>query len=83
MGSKTAEITNPTFNLPALLKRVALGEEITLTQDGIPVARLVSVSGPKKERVPGSAKGLFIVGDDFDDPLPDDLQRAFEGEDDE
>jgi hypothetical protein len=35
----------------------------------------------KKERVPGSAKGLFVVPDDFNDPLPPEIQRYFDGED--
>ena len=36
-----------------------------------------------KDRVPGDAKGLFVVPDDFDDPLPPELQRYFDGEGDD
>ena len=32
-------------------------------------------------RVPGIDKGRFVVPDDFDDPLPPDLLKAFEGRD--
>jgi hypothetical protein len=32
-----------------------------------------------KRRIPGSAKGLIVVPDDFNDPLPPDLQRYFDG----
>jgi hypothetical protein len=28
-------------------------------------------AGPLPDRVPGSAKGLFTVRDDFDDPIED------------
>jgi hypothetical protein len=33
-----------------------------------------------KERPLGPLRGQFKVPDDFDDPLPDELLRAFEGE---
>ncbi len=32
-------------------------------------------------RVPGIDEGRFVVPDDFDDPLPPDLLKAFEGRD--
>ncbi len=32
-------------------------------------------------RVPGIDEGRFLVPDDFDDPLPPELLKAFEGED--
>ncbi len=35
-------------HLPALLKRVAQGEQITITRHGVPVAVLVPVPGAKK-----------------------------------
>jgi hypothetical protein len=34
-----------------------------------------------KMRVPGIDEGRFVVPDDFDDPLPPDILKAFEGED--
>lgn len=33
-----------------------------------------------KERPLGLLRGQIVISDDFDDPLPDDLLRAFEGE---
>ena len=60
----------------ALLRRVAAGEEITITSSGQPVARLVPVQrGP--ERTLGRDRGLFEVPDDFDAPLPNDVIEAF------
>jgi prevent-host-death family protein len=65
--------------LSELLRRVALGEEVTITRGGEPVARLVPA--PRREpRRFGSDQGLFEVPEDFDEPLPADLQRAFDGE---
>ena len=63
-------------HLSRLLERVAAGEEITITRRGEAVARLVSVPpGPK--RVFGEDEGKFVVPDDFDDPLPEDLLDLF------
>ncbi|MGL5834962.1 MAG: hypothetical protein ACRC1Z_17280 [Waterburya sp.] len=33
-----------------------------------------------KMRFPGIDEGRFVVPDDFDDPLPPDILKAFEGE---
>ncbi|MGQ0481605.1 MAG: type II toxin-antitoxin system Phd/YefM family antitoxin [Pseudonocardia sp.] len=65
--------------LSELLRRVAAGEQVTITRGGEPVAMLV----PAPRRAPrtfGADEGLFVIPEDFDDPLPDDLQRAFDGE---
>ena len=62
-----------------LLRRVAAGEEITIANRGVPVARLVPVPPEKTRRVLGIFRGQFTVPDDFDAPLPDDLLDLFEG----
>jgi prevent-host-death family protein len=64
--------------LSALLRRVAAGEEITITSGGQPVAVLVPAQR-RGERVLGIDDGLFAVPDDFDAPMPDDVLKAFEG----
>lgn len=64
--------------LSELLRRVAGGEEITITRGGKPVARIVPIS-PAKKRALGGDRGLFTVPDDFNDPLPGELLSAFEG----
>ena len=65
-------------HLSKLLDRVANGEEVTIAKAGRPVARLIPVEGPGRRRMPGSARGQVVIGPDFDDPLPDDIRRAFE-----
>ena len=63
-------------SLSELLRRVAAGEEITITRGGDPVARLVPI--PRQApRVLGQDRGLFEVPDDFNDPLPEDLVAGF------
>ncbi len=63
--------------LSELLRRVAAGEEVTITRGGEPVAMIIPV--PQQEpRILGQDGGLFEVPDDFDAPLPDDVLAAFE-----
>ncbi|HZQ67540.1 MAG TPA: type II toxin-antitoxin system Phd/YefM family antitoxin [Terriglobales bacterium] len=60
-----------------LLERVALGEEVIIAKAGKPVAKLVAIEcGTPKFRF-GSAKGEFVVPDDFNDPLPKDIEDLF------
>lgn len=65
-------------HLSQLLRRVASGEEITISNAGKPVARLVPIAGSGRRRL-GTDEGAFKVPDDFNDPLPAGLQDSFEG----
>jgi prevent-host-death family protein len=56
-----------------LIERVQLGEEIVIAKAGRPVARLVPIVPDGRGRRPGTARGAFVVPDDFDAPLPDDV----------
>jgi prevent-host-death family protein len=64
-------------NLSKLLERVSLGEEIVIAKAGKPVAKLVKISSGRQRRQLGSAKGQFTVPDDFNDPLPKDIEDLF------
>lgn len=64
-------------HLSRLLRRVELGEEITIRNGGRAVARLVPVE-PRSRREFGLDRGRFEVPDDFDAPLPDEVLDAFE-----
>ncbi|MGI8873744.1 MAG: type II toxin-antitoxin system Phd/YefM family antitoxin [Egibacteraceae bacterium] len=65
-------------HLSKLLRRVAMGEEITIRRGGRPVARLVPPE-PTQQREFGRDRELFEVPEDFDSPLPPEVLRAFEG----
>jgi prevent-host-death family protein len=67
-------------HLSRLLERVALGEEVIIAKAGKPVARLVPLSEQPKWRKLGSSKGEFTVPDDFNDPLPKEIEDSFWGE---
>ncbi len=65
-------------HLSRLLEQVQRGEEVVVAKAGKPVARIVPIEAGKPKRVPGSHKGLVRISDDFNDPLPPDLQKYFE-----
>jgi prevent-host-death family protein len=64
-------------HLSRLLERVAMGEEVIIAKAGEPVAKLVPITpSPRKFKL-GSAKGEFVVPDDFNDPLPKEIEDLF------
>lgn len=65
-------------HLSKLLRRVALGEEITIRNGDRAVARLVPVV-PNARRQFGRDRGHFEVPEDFDEPLPAEVLDAFDG----
>jgi prevent-host-death family protein len=75
---RTVNIHEAKTHLSRLLKRVAAGEDVVIARAGQPIARLVPVGPPMGERVLGSQKGKFIVPEDFDSPLPEEILAEFE-----
>lgn len=56
------------------------GEVIVLCRRNIPIAEIRPLPvKPHQERPVGLAKGLFEVGPQFFEPLPEDVLDAFEG----
>jgi prevent-host-death family protein len=66
--------------LSALVEEAASGKEIIIAKAGKPMARLMPLEQKKFDRKPGRLKGLIKMRDNFDDPLPPDLARAFGAE---
>ncbi len=66
-------------SLCRLLRRVAAGEEITISNRGVPVARLVPIPAEETTRRLGVFRGQMTIPDNFDAPLPDDILDAFAG----
>ena len=60
-----------------LLERIALGEEIIIAKAGKPVAKLVAIKPSARKFKLGSAKGEFVVPDNFNDPLPKEIEDLF------
>lgn len=65
-------------HLSRLLERVAQGEEIVVAKAGRPIAKLVPFRDEPSKRIPGTARGKVVLTEDFDAPLPPDIQQAFE-----
>ena len=71
MLAKTIDIKDAQNEFQELVSSVATGAEITLTQDGTPVARLVPVKRASAKRIPGLHPGAAWISPDFDQALPD------------
>ncbi|MBI3890220.1 MAG: type II toxin-antitoxin system Phd/YefM family antitoxin [Candidatus Wallbacteria bacterium] len=77
---KQVNVHEAKTQLSRLLELVRRGEQVLIAKSGKPVARLVPYEDPSPgARVLGRDRGLFEVPDDFDEPLPDDVLRLFEG----
>ncbi len=63
-------------HLSRLLREVAAGQEVVITRAGQPVAKLVAME--EERPIFGIDKGRFVVPDDLDAPLEEDLLRTFE-----
>jgi len=66
-------------HLSSLVDRAAAGEEIVITKNGVALAKLVAAPSRRKKRRATNALGVTYVSEDFDDPLPPEIQDAFEG----
>jgi prevent-host-death family protein len=64
-------------HLSRLLERVAMGEEVIIAKAGTPVAKLVPVKSTRPKFKLGCAKGELVVPDDFNDPLPKEIEDLF------
>lgn len=76
----TVTFTELQENTAGLLARVEAGEHLVIVRGGRPVAEFRPITGALPSHRPfGLAAGEFVVPDDFDAPLPDDVLREFEG----
>jgi len=65
-------------NLSRYLEEVEKGEQVVICRRNEPIAELRGVPQARKEPRPiGLAAGEFEVPDEFFEPLPDDVLKAF------
>lgn len=76
---KEVNIHEAKTHLSRLLQRVAAGEEVTIANRGVPVARLVPAGRPRASRELGMESGRVKIGEDFDAPLPAEVLAGFLG----
>lgn len=73
--SESINIHEAKTQLSKLLSRVALGEEFTIANRGVPIAKLIPykpVEG-KSDRIPGRLTNQIQIRDDFLNELDSDL----------
>jgi prevent-host-death family protein len=75
--TKSVGVHEAKTHLSRLLEDVAAGEEVIITRRGEEVASLVPVRRLPARRL-GIDRGRFVVPDDFDEPLADELLESFE-----
>jgi prevent-host-death family protein len=66
-------------HLSRLLEQAMEGEDVIIMRAGRQLARLTPMETAPVQRKLGTAKGDFVVPDDFDGPLPEEILAEFEG----
>jgi antitoxin (DNA-binding transcriptional repressor) of toxin-antitoxin stability system len=67
-------------DLLAFLRRVEAGESFLIVSGEHPLAEVRPVAAPATQPRPfGLCAGQFLVPPDFDQPLPDEILKEFEG----
>ncbi|HYU61918.1 MAG TPA: type II toxin-antitoxin system Phd/YefM family antitoxin [Solirubrobacterales bacterium] len=80
MAKKTYNMHEAKTHLSRLAERAANGEEIVIARNGRPLAKLAPIEEKREPRKLGLWKGKVWISDDFDDPLPWEIQKYFEGQ---
>lgn len=67
--------------LTKLLQQAEAGEKVFISRRNEPIVELRPVTSKTERPKPqfGLCAGEFTLPDNFDDPLPDDVLRAFQG----
>lgn len=77
--SRVVNITEAKAQLSRLIAEARSGKRVIIGQAGKPVAVLSAYEADPEPRTLGGWEGKMWIAEDFDDPLPDELQRHFEG----
>ena len=67
-------------NLSGFIKLIQEGNSLIITQADQPIAEIKPISTNQKQKEPrpiGLCEGEFIVPDDFNDPLPEEIINLF------
>lgn len=73
MSTTTVNMHEAKTRLSELLALALQGEEVIIAKANKPMARLVPLEQPKKQRIAGLHRGQIWMSDDFDEPLPDEF----------
>lgn len=78
MAAKTVTIEEAERHLGELIEKIDEGDELVISKNDRPVAKLVALPGAKPAedlppRTVGDFRGALWIAEDFDDPLPDEF----------
>lgn len=75
----TVNIYDAKTQLSKLVDLASSGTDVVIARAGKPVARLTALKKARRMEGFGALEGKGWIADDFDDPLPDEIQALFEG----
>jgi len=76
---ESVNIYDAKTRLSQLIEKAAGGEDVVLSRNGKPVARITQLGAGSRGVKFGVLKGRIRIAQDFDAPLPEDIIEAFEG----
>jgi antitoxin (DNA-binding transcriptional repressor) of toxin-antitoxin stability system len=72
--TKTVEVSIAEQSLTELIDFASEGNEVILSKDSQPVAKIVPIAVRKDKRTPGLSRGIVeFIAPDFDAPMPDEF----------
>ena len=77
--SSIVNIHDAKTHLSRIIDEVAAGAEVIIAKAGKPMARLIPITAPPKQKRLGLLKGKIKIPDDFNAPLDEELLKSFEG----
>jgi len=77
---QTVNMHDAKTHFSKLVDAAANGEEIIIAKAGVPTAKLVPFVPVKPKLKFGTLKGKMTIPDEFDEPLPEEILKLFEGE---
>lgn len=78
--TRVVNVTEAKAQLSRLLDEAASGKRVVIGKAGRPVAVLSAFDADPEPRTLGGWEGKVWVAEDFDDPLPDEIQQHFEAD---
>lgn len=79
--TRIMNISEAKAQLSRLVEEVQGGKRVVIGKAGRPVAILSAYQEDPDPRVFGAWRDRVWIADDFDDPIPPELQARFEGDD--
>jgi len=76
---ETVNIYDAKTRLSQLVDKAAGGEDVVVSRNGKPLARITRLAAPKRRIRFGLLKGKLRIPEDFDAPLPADVLAEFQG----